>query len=165
MQNRIITLPAFTLMFPNLYQPKAIVPGTAPKYTATAVFNAEMNTSEIVALIRAVMLEKFESIVARSPLRYMDDKYGFSDCERLNMSSKTRPLLREAMPDENMYMAGEKTFYSGCLCTAEIELFTYDAHGQRGVAAHLLSITKLADQKLTEDQVAALADPEPFNGL
>lgn len=165
MQNRIITLPAFTLMFPQLWAPRAIAPGAALKYTATAVFDSEADTSELTTCIKELGDTIFDSIVFRSPLQYMDKNYGFSDCERLNMSAKQRPLLREALPDQTMYMAGEKSFYSGCMCIAEIELFTYDAHNFKGVAAHMLSITKLADQKLTEDQMAALADPEPFNGL
>ena len=72
------------------------------------------------------------------------------------MSSKERPLLRETLPDQGVFVANEKTFTIGCLCTAEIELFAYEGYGVKGIGAHMLSVTKLADPELTEEQILAI---------
>lgn len=160
MPTRIIQLPTFTLTFPSLFKPYRVpnMPMLKEKYGCVAVFERDRDLSEVRAIMYQAMRERFgaeEECWGATPLKAKPEL--FPDSLILNLKSASKPYCKEELPDEPAYTGDEDSFYPGCLCTAEVTPYCYDYQGHRGVAFQLLSITKIADIPVTEEEAALFA--------
>ena len=178
MQNLIIKTPVFRLVYARLhtpYRPSFVSSDVKARYMATMLFDKETQPGRAWLLKHAFAMveERFgEDTIPligsfiRMPLKdgeYKSDAYDFTPYYMVNAKSLNQPILRDATQElehEAVYTADARSLYNGCLCTAEITLFTYDAHGHRGVGASLLSVTKIAEAPITPEEANFLSLPD-----
>lgn len=161
--NPIITLAPFTLIFPALFKPKAIDPFAAPKFMGGALFKSDDNTVGMLSNICTdLALRKFGMDKPwQSPIKTHSSIEYLNLLPRVHFSSKIRPIVKTTR-NGLVYFAREEEVYAGCICTAEVMPFAYDTPQFRGVGLSMLSVTKIMDAQITEDQAQVLMDIENF---
>lgn len=150
-----IMLKNVRLSYEHVWEPQS-VNGSEPKYSASLIIpksDAELIKQVEEATERVVQEDgpkKFGNKVPRlsmlkTPLRDGDtdrDDPGYADSMFINASSRTRP----GIVDQNVQpILDREEVYSGCIVNASVELYVFNVNGNRGVAAGLGNIQKVAD--------------------
>lgn len=82
----------------------------------------------------------------KTPLRDGDeerpDDEAYANSYFLNATSKTKPGIIDRAKNE---ITDPEDFYSGCYCRASINFYPFDTKGNKGVAAGLNNLQKMAD--------------------
>lgn len=82
----------------------------------------------------------------KTPLRDGDeerpDDEAYAGAYFLNATSKTKPGIIDLMKAE---ITDPEGFYSGCFCRASINFYPFDTKGNKGIAAGLNNLQKVAD--------------------
>lgn len=167
MEQRLIIVTApFVLAYPNLWEPRKWGNGLTPrKYTACAMWDSVEQVEGIKVIQEIVKAESRERFGLnsdfRNPLRQgpLLKELDLSRYTVLNLHSTLRPLIKENLAERGIYTANKETFYSGCICAAEITPYSYNFRGHKGVAFQLLAITKIGESKLTPAEAEAFSVP------
>lgn len=82
----------------------------------------------------------------KTPLRDGDeerpDDEAYAGAYFLNATSKTKPGIIDRAKNE---ITDPEDFYSGCFCRASINFYPFDTKGNKGIAAGLNNLQKMAD--------------------
>ena len=128
--------------------------GQEPKYSVSVIIS-KTDTETIKAIKEAVELAKKNGVskfggkipaVLKTPLRDGDeerpDDKAYAGCYFLNASSKQKP----GVVDQHVQPILDATeVYSGCYARLTLNFYAYNASGNKGVAAGLGNVQKLAD--------------------
>ena len=138
-------------------QPKAMDEKSEPKYSVSIIIpkNDKATLDRINKAIEAAkvagkakLADKTGKIPAniKIPLRDGDtdrpDDEAYADSFFLNASSNRRPGVVDAQLNE---IITPEDFYSGCYGRASINFYAFNANGNKGIAAGLQNLQKLAE--------------------
>lgn len=158
---RIVT-PKFRVSYPNVFTAKKNELNGKEEYSMVCLFEKGADLSALKNAVKEAMEEKWGSdqkkwpTNIRSPFRDQGEKVKL-DPETGNkmlpsglvegaifitVKSKDRPQLVDQNKQE-IFEASE--FYAGCYARASVNVYAYDAKGNKGVAFGLGNIQKLAD--------------------
>lgn len=143
----------------NCWDPKAVQPGAAPKYSVSLVIKKSdtKTIDKINSAIQAAYEEGQSKLkgngktvpplsVLKTPLRDGDaerpDDENYASSYFINCNSNTAPGIVDA--DRNPIMERSE-MYSGVIGRASISLYAYNVNGNRGIAAGLQNLQKIAD--------------------
>lgn len=141
------------LSYAHLFEPYGM-DGQEPKFS-TAILIPKSDTETLKAIKEAVELakkngaSKFGGKIPanlKTPLRDGDeerpDDEVYAGCYFLNASSKNRP----GVVDQNVQpVMDANEVYSGCYARVSINFYAFNASGNKGIAAGLGNVQKLAD--------------------
>lgn len=161
--------PIFRINFPNLYEPVPNAEGNNPKYGCQAIWDTtnfspqdKKRWKEIIKALDAACLEKFGVTWAKLPKNVktgirsgdekMDDPVIKDHMHFASLTSaKIRPTVVTAEKIDGKWVrvgpehGNSDLIYSGCYCIANVNIYTFDKSGGKGVALGLLSLQKIAD--------------------
>lgn len=146
---------AVRLSYANIWEPKAMEDGGDKKYS-TAILIPKSDTKTVKAIEAAVKnaieegkSKKFGGKVPaklKTPLRDGDEDYPddetYKDMYFLNASSKKQPGIVNVMKQP---IEDEDEVYSGCYAIVTMNFYAFNVNGNRGIAAGLSNILKVAD--------------------
>lgn len=134
---------------------KAMQEGKDPQYSITLCFENERKLQKLKDAIEEVAVAKFgakaKKMLAsgqlKSPLRNAEDEGNENELIAgrwfINARSATKPGVVGEDGEEELTTQDE--FYAGCEARADVWLYAFDKAGNKGVAAILNNIQKLAD--------------------
>lgn len=138
----------------HVFQPRAATEGQEPKYGVCIMIpkSDKPTLQKIKAAVEAAKEQgrpqwggKIPTNL-KTPLRDGDedrpDDPDFAGCYFLNANSKMKPGLVDRQRDP---IFSSEDFYSGCYGRASINFYPYNVSGNRGVAAGLNNLQKIAD--------------------
>jgi hypothetical protein len=143
------------LSYAHIWEPKAIDEGQEPKYSVSIIIpkNDKATIKKIKEAIKNASergkADKFGGKVPanlKTPLRDGDeerpDDDAYADSYFLNASSRTRP----GVVDKNLNkVLDQDEVYSGCYARVSINFYPFAVSGNKGIAAGLGNIQKVAD--------------------
>lgn len=153
---RVIT-PKAILSYPHLFEPRAMDEGGEAKYSACLVFPEGTDLKAIEAAIDKAGRDKFgekwhimvKTKKATLPLRDDGEDKGYPEGSIFfNATSKTKPGIVQPYAGADGRPAPlekEEDIYPGCYVRASINFYGYDTKGNKGVAAGLNNLQKMAD--------------------
>ncbi|MGJ0841557.1 DUF2815 family protein [Clostridium tertium] len=148
-----VTTGKVRLSYAHLFEPHAIE-GNEPKYSVSVII--PKSDKETLQAIKEAVNEAKEQGKAKwngkvpanvkTPLRDGDvDREGdeaYAGCYFLNVNSKNKP----GIVDINVQPILDLTeVYSGCYARLTLNFYAYNANGNKGIAAGLGNVQKLAD--------------------
>lgn len=148
-----VTTGKVRLSYAHLFEPHAIE-GNEPKYSVSVII--PKSDKETLQAIKEAVNEAKEqgkskwngkvSANVKTPLRDGDvDREGdeaYAGCYFLNANSKNKP----GIVDINVQPILDATeVYSGCYARLTLNFYAYNANGNKGIAAGLGNVQKLAD--------------------
>lgn len=134
---------------------RAMQEGKEPQFSITLCFENERRLQKLKDAIEQVAVEKFgakakkmlQSGQLKSPLRNAEDEGNENELIAgrwfINARSTTKPGVVGEDGEEELTTQDE--FYAGCDARADVWLYAFDKAGNKGVAAILNNIQKLAD--------------------
>ena len=177
---KVITGSKTIFSYLNVNEPKVPLGGGTPKYSVSLII--PKSDTATVGRIRAAIRAAYEegqgklrgtgkSVPAldaiKLPLRDGDtkDDAAYKGCWYINANSATKP----GVVDSNCQPIIETSeLYSGIIGRASITLYAFNSKGNRGIAAGLNNLQKLADgtplggHSRAEDDFADLDDEDDF---
>jgi len=155
------------LSFANIWEPKSIN-GSDPKYSVSCLI-PKTDEKTIERVKKAIEAAKEEGKVKKwggkipanikVPLRDGDidrpDDESYAGHYFINANSKDAPQVvdRSVQP-----ILDPMDVYSGCICNVSINFYPFNANGNRGVAAGLGNIQKVADGERLAGKATASSD-------
>ena len=138
----------------NVFEPRAVEEGQEPKYSVSILIPKTDKTT-LAKIERAIEAAKQQGLPMwggkvpanlKTPLRDGDtdrpDDPAYHGHYFINASSKIKPGVVDAQLNP---IIDPTEFYSGCYGRASINFFPFNKAGNRGVAAGLNNLQKLAD--------------------
>ena len=175
---KVITGPKTIFSYLNVNEPKVPLGGGTPKYSVSLIIpKSDVTTyNKIQAAIRAAYEEgqgklrgAGKSVPAlediKLPLRDGDKKGddAYKGCWYINANSTTKPGVVDA---DRQPIIETSELYSGIVGRASITLYAFNTNGNKGIAAGLNNLQKLADgtplggHSRAEDDFADLDDDD-----
>lgn len=158
------------LSYVNAFKPKAIQEGQEPKYSVAIIIpkSDKATLAKINAGIKAAIENGKDKLAVKgvlpknikSPLRDGDeerpDDPAYENCYFLNANSKNKPQVVDVDRNE---IHDPLDLYSGCYGRVSINFYAFNTNGNKGVAAGLGNIQKLAEgEPLSASNVSAATD-------
>lgn len=148
-----VTTGKVRLSYAHLFEPHAIE-GNEPKYSVSVII-PKTDTETLKAIKEAVNEAKEQGKAKwngkvppnlKTPLRDGDaerpDDEAYANCYFLNASSKNKP----GVVDQNVQPVLDATeVYSGCYGRLTLNFYPFSASGNKGIAAGLGNVQKLAE--------------------
>lgn len=139
------------LSYVNLFEPKAIAEGQAPKYSTTLLI--DKNDKATVKLIQnaiAEVIANSQDVLKgtkglKTPLRDGDEEKDSLEYENhffMNASSKTPPIV---VDEDRQEVLNPREVYSGCYGRVSMNFFAYNQAGNKGVGVALNAVQKTKD--------------------
>ena len=138
----------------NVFEPRAVEEGQEPKYSVSILI-PKTDKATLAKIERAIEAAKQQGLSMwggkvpanlKTPLRDGDtdrpDDPAYHGHYFINASSKIKPGVVDAQLNP---IIDPTEFYSGCYGRASINFFPFNKAGNRGVAAGLNNLQKLAD--------------------
>ena len=155
MDARTITTGKVRLSFANLFTPKAALGSDVEKYSVSIVIpkSDKQTLAKIKSAIEAAKEDgkssKWHGTIPKNiklPLRDGDedrpDDVNYANSYFINASNKQKP----SVVDRNLNpILDPDEVYSGCYARVNITFYAFDVNGNRGVAASLGPVQKVAD--------------------
>lgn len=164
---RVIT-PVAILSFPHLFEPSAIDENSEPKYSASFLFDADTDISQLKKVAndagRAKWGDKYEEMVRmgqiRSPFRIDGESKGYPEGTTfIGARSKKKPGIVLPWIDKATgkpaQLTDEEKIYPGCKVRASLTAFGYDRAGNKGVSFALNNLQWVEDGERLDSSVAA----------
>lgn len=141
------------LSYANLFEARASQEGGDAKYSVSLII-PKSDTATIATIKKAIdeviQAEKAPKFGGKDkglkyPLRDGDeekDDPAYEGCMFINASSKQRPVI---LNENKQAVLDAREVYSGCYGRASINLYAFNSNGNKGVAAGLNAIQKVAD--------------------
>ena len=141
------------LSYANLFEARASQEGGEAKYSVSLII-PKKDTATIEAIKKAIdeviQAEKAAKFGGKDkglkyPLRDGDmekDDPAYEGCMFINASSKQRPII---LNEDKQPVIDAREVYSGCFGRASINLYAFNSNGNKGIAAGLNAIQKVAD--------------------
>lgn len=166
--------PEFRVAFANVFETTK-TPNGQDRYQLTALFPAGTDLSQLKAMAKAALEEKWGVDKSkhpknlRSPFRKQSekaDKYAGFDADDdaifINLATTMQPGIVDAKMND---IINKDEFYSGCYARATVNAYAYDKSGNKGVAFGLNNLQKLRDgERLGGGRGNAKADFEAAGG-
>lgn len=137
MSDKKIVTPEATILYPNLFEPRAMMEGQEAKFSVMLVFDAGTDLSALKEAVMEEAKEKGLKGSIRKPLRPGSDKEG-SNIEEvvkgkvfMNVTSKFMPKVIDRRKQD---ILDKDEVYSGMRARAVVRPYGYDSAGNRGVA-------------------------------
>lgn len=162
-----IITPVAILSYPAIWEPRASQDDPTPKYSASFVFPANTDLTELRAAVTEAGREKFgdkyEGLLKanklRLPFRDDGDEKGYEKGSiYFNAKNKMAPgvVSRYAGSDgKPAPIVDPKEIYAGVQVRASVRAFGYDTKGNRGIAFSLQNLQKWDDGKRLDGRKAA----------
>lgn len=157
--------------YANVFQPTAIDEGQTPKYniailipktdkkTLTAIDKAVQNAIAAGSTKLGDKNGKVNKATLKLPLRDGDvdrpEEEAYAGHMFFNASSTRKPGIVDA---DRLEIISPDEFYSGCYGRASINFYAFNASGNKGIAAGLQNLQKLADGERLDGSTAAEDD-------
>lgn len=155
----------------NCWKPGVNLSGTSKYSVAAIISKDDKSTLEKITQALEYVKENYAKVWGgrvpsnlRLPIHDGDvdrpDNPAFKNSYYINAKSKDAPQI----VDENVNPIIDQTeVYSGCYGKVSITFFAYNYNGNRGIAAGLGNIQKLADGEAMGGQISAKEDFTPLN--
>jgi hypothetical protein len=154
-----VITPKFRVMYPNVFRPRENTKEDGTKvmeYSLHIVFPKGTDLSAITKAITDAAIEKWGADKSkwpknlRNPVRKNEEREkdgklpdGYEEGGHfMNVRSKQKPGLVDA---NRQAIIDETAFYAGCWARAQINPYTYEAKGNKGVSFGLQNVQKMAD--------------------
>ena len=153
MQNDRIKTPAFTIVFPAIFTPRASAEGQEPKYSCIAVFPKSEDLTALKHLIKDAADARWNGKYPknlRNPMMDGDSdakpEWGdvFKNAVYVRLSSKFKPPVCNAARRE---LTDPESVYGGQKCVAIIHAYAYSNAGNNGVSLGLDALQVVAEGK------------------
>lgn len=158
----------------NVFKPKAIGEGQDPKYSVCLLIPKEDKATikkikdAIEAEKKAGAAEKWKGKVPsnlKTPLRDGDaeraDEYPeYAGMYFLNANSSKKPVLLDESKDE---ILDQTELYSGCWGRANVNFYSFDVNGNRGIAVGLNALQKKRDDEPLGGMITAESAAADFD--
>ena len=143
--------------YAHVFEPAAMSEGQEPKYQVSLIIpKSDLKTLGAIEKAieaakvagKAKLADKTGKIPAniKIPLRDGDvdraDDEAYADSFFINASSNRKPGVVDAQLNE---IIAPEEFYSGCYGRASINFYAFNANGNKGIAAGLQNLQKLAE--------------------
>jgi hypothetical protein len=138
----------------HVFTPSSVDEGGEKKYSVSLIIpKSDTATIDKIKAAIAAATEagkgKWENKIPKNlktPLRDGDvDRDGdeaYADAYFINATSKTKPGIIDLMKAE---ITDPEGFYSGCFCRASLNFYAFNTKGNKGIAAGLNNLQKVAD--------------------
>ena len=149
-----VTTGKVRLSYAHIWEAHAMSEGQEPKYSVSVIIDKK-DKATLTAIKEAVAQAKEEGKGKwngkipgnlKTPLRDGDvdrpDDEAYAGCYFLNANSKTKPGIVDA---DVQPILDQSEVYSGCYARLTLNFYAYNSNGNKGVAAGLGNIQKLAD--------------------
>ena len=151
-----ITTGKVRFSYANVFKAKPIQDGQEPKFSVSLIIpkSDKAAIAKIEAAIKAAIEEGKEQLAVKgvlpkkikTPLRDGDEERGddpaYAGCYFINANSKRKPQVVDADRNE---IVDQLDFYSGCYGRASINFYAFNVNGNKGIAAGLGNLQKLAE--------------------
>ena len=168
-ETKVITNPV-RLSYANIWDPKSIN-GSDPKYSVCILIPKE-DTETLECLKTAIDNAKADGKDSKwggkipgklkLPLRDGDDPdedqsddENYNGCYFINTNSNTAPGIIDLAKNK---IDDESEVYSGCWCRVSVNMFPYDAKGNKGVGCGLNNLQKVRDDEALAGRAKAEDD-------
>ncbi len=142
----------------NVFKPKAIGEGQDPKYSVCLLIPKKDKATlakirqAIEAEKKAGAAEKWKGKIPanlKTPLRDGDEERAdehpeYAGMYFINANSTNRPIL---LDEEKEEILDQTELYSGCWGRANVNFYTFDVNGNRGIAVGLNALQKKRDDE------------------
>lgn len=139
------------LSYVNLFEPKAIAEGQAPKYSTTLLIDKDDKaTVKLIQNAIAEVIANSQDVLKgtkglKTPLRDGDEEKDSLEYENhffMNASSKTPPIV---VDEDRQEVVNPREVYSGCYGRVSMNFFAYNQAGNKGVGVALNAVQKTKD--------------------
>lgn len=139
------------LSYVNLFEPKAIAEGQAPKYSTTLLIDKDDKaTVKLIQNAIAEVIANSQDVLKgtkglKTPLRDGDEEKDSLEYENhffMNASSKTPPIV---VDEDRQEVVNPREVYSGCYGRVSMNFFAYNQAGNKGVGVALNAVQKTRD--------------------
>jgi len=165
-----ILTPEFRLSFNNLFKPKVLFAGQAPKYSAQMLFKKGTDLSAIQAEIKRLIVAKWGTNPPQGlviPLKDGDKfskKYD-SHIGHIALDAKANQEYPPQVVLQNKQPATMQDVYSGCYGRAFISFYTFDNQFKKGVGCNLMAFQKVKDGEPLGNRVNAADEFSALEGV
>ena len=155
------------LSYAHVWEPTSRDEGQEKKYSCSLII-PKTDTKTIDALNKATENAKKNGLVKlggkippnlKLPLRDGDDERpdddSYANSYFINVSARTKPGIVDIHRNP---ILSQDELYSGCYVIVSVNLYAYNASGNRGIAAGLNNIMKIADGEHLGGRVSAEND-------
>lgn len=161
------------LSYCHLFKAEAIEEGSEPKFSTAILIRKDDKVTlakieEAVNFLKEEAKKKYNGKLPakfKTPLRDGDeersDDEAYADHFFLNASSKNKPGvvgLEKGTDGKYKTIEDEEAVYSGCFARVSLNLYLFDVSGNRGIAAGLNNVQKVADGERLAGRSDANAD-------
>lgn len=145
----------------HVFEPSAIEPGAVPKYNVQLLISKDdkATLSKIKQIVDALKAEFAANNLGKIPTNFKtplrdgdtDPTKGGDEAYEgvyfMSASSKSKPGVVKAGKTKGTFIeiTDEDEFYSGCYGLADINFYTFDKAGNKGIACGLNNVLKLED--------------------
>lgn len=159
------------LSYVNLFEPKAIAEGQAPKYSTTLLIDKDDKaTIKLIQNAIAEVIASSQDILKgtkglKTPLRDGDEEKDSLEYENhffMNASSKTPPIV---VDEERQEVVNPREVYSGCYGRVSMNFFAYNQAGNKGVGVALNAVQKTKDGEALGGGYTRASVEEDFGDL
>lgn len=176
---RIIT-PEAILSYPSLFQPRAAEEGGTPKFSATLIFPAGTDVSDLKKQALAVAQERWGDKLKGAKIRTLETQHGPANFlvagglrVRLPWRDAPEDVAGKGYPEGSTFVnarsqskpgvvdgqlnpvTDESRVYPGVIVRASLDFYAYSSSGNNGVAAGLGNIQILRDGDRLDSRVNA----------
>jgi len=157
MSRIITTTPPFVLMFNHLFEPHSLpnFPAAQKKYGCSMWFQNKADASVLSEALEEEGQRFFG--VGQSFNTYLKSGYApYESWYQVSARSIRKPLLRVHLVEDLCHIAERGSIRNGDSCIAEVAPAAFEAYGHKGVVLELLSLTKIEESPVSEEQAALL---------
>lgn len=147
LKTRVMT-PKFRVSFPAVFEPKLNTLNGKNEYSVVMMFDKNDKTvmaglSELYDVATSVAVEKFgENLPANLRMPFRDGDADRPEYYKGYVWVTSRSTIRPGVVDQQCTLVTPDSpeFYAGCYCKATVQLFAYDAMGNKGVSMGLQNL-------------------------
>lgn len=145
-----IITPEFRVSYPNVFRARAVKQGDTPYFSVAMLFPKSTDLSELKKLCKKAVHDRWGADVPQglvSPFKDGDQKGDpvYAGMISVNTKSEYRPGV--VAPDGKTYINDTSVFYPGCWAKAQVNAYTWDNMGRKGVSIGLNNLQKTKDDE------------------
>jgi hypothetical protein len=160
-----IQTPKFRVSFPHVFNPQISEDTGKESYNLVMLFDAKEDLSEMKAIVKEAIKEKFGNKVPKNlqlPFKDGNEKEydGYQDTIYASAKSKSRPGIVDGQLNP---IIDENEFYAGCYARAKVTAYGWSYMGKNGISFGLQNLQKINDGEPFSGKVRAEDDFEALN--
>lgn len=142
--------PEFRVSYPNVFKPRAVNQGDTPYFSVAMLFPKSTDISELKKLCKKAVHDRWGAAVPQglvSPFKDGDKKGDPNYVGMISVNAKSEYRPGVVGLDSKTYINDASVFYPGCWAKAQVNAYTWDNMGRKGVSIGLNNLQKTKDDE------------------